>query len=338
MSTFEEQAAPIAATAGRIARLKGDLKLATVLESGKARLVQTGHDDYGDGYDIYAFLIEVSVELYAEIDDDRDKLEKSILTKIEQLTRSYAHISIGEAIVSPLLLNATDSAPQGEALVTAVANTEGEVPASYWAPGHFRLFISHSSEKKESVHNLKSALAEYQIAAFVAHDDIEPTRKWQDEIETALRTMDALAAVISPNFQQSAWCDQEVGFAIGRAKLIVALQAGANPHGFLARNQGLQTRGRKVSDVSRLMFEIIIKNESTSFRLVDSLISRLALSKNWASARKTANLLANAPSITNSQAARLLTILQENTEVSGAFDVPEIIEQLVARAAPESAP
>ena len=73
------------------------------------------------------------------------------------------------------------------------------------------------------------------IHCFVAHIDIEPTREWQDEIESALETCDALAAYLTPDFVISRWCDQEVGFCVGRALPILPIRMGVDPHGFIAK-------------------------------------------------------------------------------------------------------
>ena len=77
---------------------------------------------------------------------------------------------------------------------------ESEPTPIFWAPGHFRLFVTHVSAMKKAAHSVNAALASYQIAGFVAHDDIEPAKEWQAEIESALRTMDALTAIITPEF------------------------------------------------------------------------------------------------------------------------------------------
>jgi hypothetical protein len=51
-------------------------------------------------------------------------------------------------------------------------------------------------------------LRSFGVSAFVAHENIEPT-KWQDEIEKALLSMNALAAILMPGFHESKWTDQE---------------------------------------------------------------------------------------------------------------------------------
>lgn len=86
-------------------------------------------------------------------------------------------------------------------------------------------FISHTSANKLRAAKLAEVLARYGVAGFVAHDAIEPTREWQTEIEKALATCDALCALVTSDFVESRWCDQEVGFVMARRKLIVPLSS-----------------------------------------------------------------------------------------------------------------
>lgn len=334
MSSFKDQAGSLAATAAQLAALRGAEMEARILRESKASLVQTGHDNWNGGIEIYALMLEISVPLYADVEDERERLEKALLRRIEQLTRGYSGVSVAEIVISPVLVEH----PRPHALVgsgeqvAAADEAPRDVPR-YWEPGHFRLFISHASEKRESAHRLKEALSDYQIAAFVAHDDIEPTREWQTEIETALRTMDALAAVISPNFLPSKWCDQEAGVAIGRGKLVVPLRVGADPHGFIGKYQGLQTKGSNASKIAKQIFEILVRHDLTSGRMVESLVERLATSKSWLTSKTTVMLLEGVKQLSDAQAGRLLKSLEENSEVGAAIGVPARVRSLVARLA-----
>lgn len=230
MPSFEDQATSLVATAAELASLRGSANEAEVLRNAKASLVLTGHDNWNGGIDIYTLMLEVPLRLYAKIEDDRDQLEKAAGRRLDQLLRGYNSVSVSEVVISPVLIDQVrppDSSSETDQ-ISAPEESSPTVP-SYWSPGHFRLFISHASEKRDSAHRLKEALSQFQIVAFVAHDDIEPTKEWQAEIETALRTMDALAAIISSAFLGSSWCDQEVGIAVGRSKLVVPLRSGPEP-------------------------------------------------------------------------------------------------------------
>ena len=74
--------------------------------------------------------------------------------------------------------------------------------STFWKTSHFRLFISHVSAIKDKASLLQKALLDFDISGFVAHEDIEPTREWMIEIEKALFSMDALAALVTPEFVQ----------------------------------------------------------------------------------------------------------------------------------------
>jgi hypothetical protein len=88
--------------------------------------------------------------------------------------------------------------------------------SNYWLIDYFRLFISHVHTSKKSAVNLKNALKQYAISCFVAHEDIIPTHEWHEEILRALNSMDALAAILTNDFNDSKWTDQEVGFAVAK--------------------------------------------------------------------------------------------------------------------------
>ena len=62
------------------------------------------------------------------------------------------------------------------------------------------------------------------MSCFVAHVDIHPTKEWQDEIESALSSMDGFVALLTDKFHESDWTDQEVGFALARGVPIIAVR------------------------------------------------------------------------------------------------------------------
>jgi hypothetical protein len=113
----------------------------------------------------------------------------------------------------------------------------------FWLDGHLRLFVSHLAKHKKDAAILQRSLQSFHISAFIAHKDIEPTKKWQDEIELALSTADALVALLTPGFHQNKWTDQEIGFALGRGLPILSIRLGEDPYGFLGREQAIQGVG-----------------------------------------------------------------------------------------------
>ena len=113
-----------------------------------------------------------------------------------------------------------------EIKVPAAAAKTVVAPRNWRGVTQFRLFISHISKDKSKALRLKDSLKPYGISGFVAHEDIHPTLEWQDEIERALRVMDAFIAIHTAGFSSSYWTQQEVGFAIGRDVKVISFKMG----------------------------------------------------------------------------------------------------------------
>lgn len=147
---------------------------------------------------------------------------------------------------------------------------------SFWKAGHFRLFLSHLASFKVQTSHLQTALRKYAISSFVAHEDIEPTKEWQNEIEAGLSTMDAIAAILMPGFQESKWCDQEVGVAVGRDVLVIPIRKGLDPYGFIGKYQGIQAKGKTIGEVAEAVFITLVKSPKTRNKILVALSGAIA--------------------------------------------------------------
>jgi len=143
--------------------------------------------------------------------------------------------------------------------------------ADFWTEGYLKLFISHLSENKERMSAMKKTLSNWGISAFVAHEDIEPTREWMNEVEVGLETMEVMAAVVEPGFKKSDWCAQEVGFALGRKIDVIPLRAGMDPFGFFGKYQGIQIKGKFPESVSNEVTKLLLKKPKYRKLLLQSI-------------------------------------------------------------------
>lgn len=134
---------------------------------------------------------------------------------------------------------------------------------NFWKPGYFKLFLSHISSYKVKASALKLSLEKYCISWFVAHEDIEPTKDWEYEIEKWLFTMDALCALLIEGFDTSNWTDQEVGAAIGQKKLVIPIIRDLNPYGFIWKYQGFRAKQKTIVEVADAIFKIVATNPKT---------------------------------------------------------------------------
>jgi hypothetical protein len=202
---------------------------------------------------------------------------------------------------------------------------------TFWANDDTRIFISHLVEIKDKTALLAAELEKYGFKTFVAHTDIEPTKEWQDEIELALSTADGLVALISPNFISSKWCDQEVGFSIGRRLPIVPVKIDHDPYGFIGKYQAVQGKGKSSPNLAKEIFELFISKPAIGQKLTNSLIRKLKDSVSWELSKRLVAMIEKSPHIEKSHLDMMKEALSENSQVADAWGVPERIKQIESR-------
>ena len=214
--------------------------------------------------------------------------------------------------------------------VGAVLELDSVEPPSFWQDQQPRIFISHLSKNKVAVGHLRAELEKFGVAAFVAHEDIEPTKEWQDEIESALSTMDAMVAVLVPDFAASKWTDQEIGVAIGRKIPIVPLRAGLDPYGFIGKYQALQAKGKTPDVVALEIVEILAGKPQVASKISRALIEKLKRSGSWAQSKRLMDLIEKCQQFTPEAINELREVVDQNAQVGSAWGVPERIAKVVA--------
>ena len=208
-------------------------------------------------------------------------------------------------------------------LVTGVEPKEIEgklatVDSSLWNTGYVRLFVSHSASHKKFVGQVADELAVSGIHAFVAHDTMEYEQPWQDQIEEALQSMQAFVAIIHPEFLDSPWCQQEVGWAMGRGVPKYALRLPADPSGFIGRTQWPQASGLNHKEVAKLIISWVSRIPEFSDQIVEGLLASLGAAENYLDAGATASRIATIDTLTAHQWETLAKIYHSNDQVARA--------------------
>ena len=181
-----------------------------------------------------------------------------------------------------------------------------------WGTAGFRVFLSHKSEVKKETAELKEYLRLFGISCFVAHEDIHPTKPWQDEIENALASMDAFVALMTSNFHDSEWTDQEVGFAFAHGVPIIAARLGKDPYGFIGRFQGLSCTWATVAEG---VVKLLIKNDRMFSAYVDALRKCLT----WEIGNTLGKALPGIERLTPPQVDELASAYNETSELQKTF-------------------
>ncbi len=240
------------------------------------------HDNWNGGIDFYTIVLRIPVELF------EDFRKRGIIEDVEKTIYGFymdamrgdgESVQLRDFVIKPV---AEDIQVFGD-----------NVDDSMWKPGYFRLFISHLSEFKGSASNLKHCLSHFGIDCFVAHEDITPSKEWAIEIEKSLFTMDALCAIVAPNFIKSRWCDQEVGIALGQKKLVISINKGANPYGFFGKYQALKSKNKSAKEVADDVMNAILVHDSTKSIYLNKLVALIFNATNIDDAKRFIQVLAN---------------------------------------------
>ena len=200
-----------------------------------------------------------------------------------------------------------------------------------WEPDRFKLFVCHTARHKTKANKIASHLKYHGVSAFVAHEAIEPTRQWQDVIEYALRTADALAALVTTDFPSSKWTDQEVGVVFGRRRLIIPVKLGPNPYGFIGKYQALQGKGLSEAEIAEKVFDILAKQEGTQKGMAEALVAQFENSSSFQNARDNMAVLEKIRYLDDALIRRLRTAATRNSQIVKSWGVPERLDRLISR-------
>lgn len=124
-----------------------------------------------------------------------------------------------------------------------------------------RIFISHKVEDKLYAARLKSWLANFGMDAFVAHEDIEVSDLWASSIEENLKSCNALVYICTDRANDSSWCQQEIGWALGRDIPVIAISFGAVPDAFLGRRQAMLLSNHRRLNLHNYYSAKLIRNK-----------------------------------------------------------------------------
>ncbi|QDV89358.1 hypothetical protein RAS2_04240 [Phycisphaerae bacterium RAS2] len=280
------------------------------------------YDNWNGGTYGHAVILAVQEDIFLQVLDKKDEVQSRIaadLNKLnncqnEHVSQVFIEMSIAEqdrwreesGVYRPLI---------------AAHSVPADALKRIWGAYHVRVFLSHKATVKVETSRLKQSFAHCRIGAFVAHEDIEPTQEWQREIERALFSMDALVALLTPDFHESNWTDQEVGVAIGRGVPLIAVRLGRDPYGLMGKGQGLG--GCNWSDTDSIAlrtFDLLTKRLTDKSRLFECALAAYAESRSFAeSGSNVEYLLAKFDELTSAQVDRVLTAYRANLQNKHSF-------------------
>lgn len=318
---FPKPVGEVVATLASIYRHQGRNEILEILENANAFFEQTNYDNWNGGVYTWAFRLEVPVAIYVSIEPQLTAIEQEISTKLKSIARNYPNEHVGEVTIVPI-------APGSLVLRQNTAYSDTEIQ-HIWPNGRFRLFLSHVSQHKTEVSNLKLQLAARGITGFVAHEDIEPSLEWLPEIELGLCTMHALAALVTPDFQSSKWTNQEIGWALGRGILVVPVRLGADPYGFAGKYQGVTGNLEQSAELAESIVQALLSNPQTRSKMRIGIVTAFSGSNSYKQAIALSKQLAVLTGYTDAEKSLLWKACEENSQITRAIGVVTRIKEAI---------
>lgn len=214
-----------------------------------------------------------------------------------------------------------------------------------WGTQPVRVFLSHKYEDCVFVGSVKKILGDhYGIDAFVAHDDIDPSKRWREVIKATLATCHGLIAVLHPQFHGSQWCDQEVGWALGRNIPVAAVRrdtAIRTQDGFLEEHQDITlgaSHGSGEWFLAQQIFQLMLNDSRTHEKGLRALAEAFVNSFNYNNTRALWTLIEREPRWESEHLRRFEYAVETNAQVydanANAEMMPDLVKNLVEKFEP----
>jgi hypothetical protein len=179
-----------------------------------------------------------------------------------------------------------------------------------------RIFISYASTDKNIAGEIADKFKRYAgFEVFLGHDDLEYSPDWLKDIWEKLNKADIVLPLLSENFLNSGFANQEMGIAIARNKDVIPLTLdGTKPKGFIYLKQAksciLQTEDSLINIVAEI-YLICLKHPSyIKFRecAMNSIVFALENSNHFKVTREVINAIIQTHSLKEFNLAQLESI------------------------------
>jgi hypothetical protein len=268
------------------------------------------YDNWNGGITGHALHFRVSESVFLATRKTHQKLASEIRDDLNKI--HHVEDEFFSGVHFDLEPSDEDWRQESGVLVGRQRNVAPDASHRVWGESGYRVFLSHKSDVKKKTAELRDSLTAYGISAFVAHDSIHPTKEWQEEIENALLTMDAFVALLTKNFHESDWTDQEVGFALAKGVPVIGVKLERDPYGFLGKFQALKTTWEDAPvEIAKLLI-----NEQ---RMVDFYIDGLPGCKNFEEGIALSQVLPAISKLTERQAEKMVTAFNSDSQVRGSW-------------------
>jgi len=302
-----------------------------LLANAAITIEENSYDNWDGGQTGFLLHLQIPDVLFSEILEAKDKYEEDIRKNLNSLV-NIPHEFIDSVSIEMRLVDDEDWREKSGLLLQPERHLAHHVEERIWKSGCVRAFLSHKAEYKSQATSLKEHLERYGVSSFVAHKDIQPTKEWVQEIENALLSTDLLVALLTDNFHDSDWTDQEVGVVLGRHVPIIPVRIGRDPYGFIGRYQGLTGSWNDVPKMASEIFDVIVNNPVTMTKAKKSAVNSLKGAESYEESKfLVRHVLPRFAKLENPYPEEVIAAFNKNPQVRDCFAARSNLPSLLYR-------
>jgi hypothetical protein len=196
-----------------------------------------------------------------------------------------------------------------------------------------KIFLSYSTIDKHTAATIKYYLEKLGFDIFLAHNDLEPSQIWIEEILKHLDNCDIFLPFLTDNCRNSTWVNQEIGIEFTKNKIIIPLTVNCVPWGFISHIQAYSLNASNneffINDIENASWKIEkIMKEKTYDKMRDSLIFALNNSSSYDISNKISISLLHYMLSDPDHVNEIIRIFLMNDQVNQAYDARKLISRL----------
>jgi hypothetical protein len=280
---------------------------------------ENSFDNWDGGQTGFLLHLQVPDVLFAEVLEAKDEYEKEMKRTLNKLV-NIPHEFIDSVSIEMRLVEDEEWREKSGLLLQPQRHVSQRTQERIWTPGCLRAFLSHKAKHKAHASALKEYLDRYGVSCFVAHKDIQPTKEWVQEIESALFSMDFLGALLTDDFHNSDWTDQEIGVALGRQVPIIPVKLGKDPYGFIGKYQALSGSWDDIPKMASDIFGVVVHDPAILAKMKRWTVDALKASPSFERSKFIVqNVLHRLGKLENPYPAEIIAAFNENSQVSDCF-------------------
>ena len=167
------------------------------------------------------------------------------------------------------------------------------------------------------------------IDVFLAHDDIEPGENWSTVLKDELKSRTIFLALITKNYHDADYTDQEFGMALAYGKSILPILISGKPRGFVNEIQHIKFTPSIMARAS-LSLKVFRRHTKDEAKLLELMLVALSASEYAAEAGFwIENILPYKGKLSASDKDFLRTVLEKNRHVAESDSANGALESLL---------